>query len=300
MGLRARGVRLGEGTRVVLTGAGHGIGLAAARLLARRGAKLYLGDIDAEALEAAERELGAAVAGARVLDTADAAAMGAWAEEVHADGGAVDLLINDAGIGQAGGLLETSLESWHRTLDVNLHGIMHGCHHFGRAMAEAGQAEGRESRASSRSRSRQIVNMASIVAFFPVSHALGYTTSKAAVLSLSLSLRAELSVHGVGVTAICPSLIDTGIMGRGEMDEELRRAGLGDMLDRLFATRSLPPERVARAILRAAQRNPPIVPIAPEAHLADRLGRLAPLAARGLNLALAANNRRLLRKLRGS
>ncbi len=287
------GLRLNGGTRAALTGAGHGIGLATARELARRGVRLYLGDIDEEALRAAARELGDAVAGARVVDTGDAQAMGAWADEVHADGGPVDLLLNDAGIGQAGGLLETSLGSWERAMRTNLHGVFHGCHHFGRAMARAGQDEGR------RRRARQIVNMASIVSFFPVSHAIAYTTSKAAVLSLSLSLRAELSAHGVGVTAICPSLIDTGIMGRGEMDEDLRRAGLGDMLDRVFATRSLPPERVARAIVRAAQRNPAVVPVAPEAHLADRLGRLAPLAARGLNLALAANNRRLLRKLRG-
>ncbi len=129
-----------HGRTVLVTGAGSGIGRETALLAARRGADLAICDVDDAGLaevEASARALGRGVL-ARHVDVSDREQMREFADAVHADAGAVDLLVNNAGVGLAAGLLDTELEDWDWIVSINLMGVVHGCHFFVPKMVERG------------------------------------------------------------------------------------------------------------------------------------------------------------------
>ena len=262
------------GRLVLVTGAGSGIGRATAFAFAEAGARVIAVDRDAEtAARTAElsRLLGAPEAWAETVDVSDEQAMEKLADKVAAEYGVVDVLVNNAGIGLGGSFLDTTTEDWRKVLDVNLWGVIHGCRLFGRQMAERGQGG-------------HIVNTASAAAFQPSRALSAYGTSKAAVLMLSESLRAELAGRGIGVSAVCPGFVNTNITSTArfagvDADEEKRRR---KRATRLYGLRNYPPEKVADAILRAVVRNQAVVPVTPEARAAHALARWAPKALRAL------------------
>lgn len=262
------------GQLVLVTGAASGIGRATAFAFAEAGARIIAVDRDAEgAARTADmaRLIGAPQAWGEVVDVADEAAMEKLADKVDAAYGTVDVLVNNAGIGLSGSFLQTSSEDWRKVLDVNLWGVIHGCRIFGRRMAERGQGG-------------HIVNTASAAAFQPSRVLPAYSTSKAAVLMLSECLRAELAGQGIGVSAICPGLVNTNITATSRFtgvpaDEEKRRQAKAA---RMYGMRNYPPEKVADAVLRAVVRNQAVVPVTPEARGARLMSRFAPRALRAL------------------
>ncbi|MFG3495996.1 SDR family oxidoreductase [Streptomyces sp. NPDC047928] len=262
------------GRLVLVTGAGSGIGRATAFAFAEAGARVVAVDRDAEAVaRTAElaRLIGAPRTWAEVVDVSDEQAMEKLADRVRAECGVVDVLVNNAGIGMSGSFFDTTSDDWKKVLDVNLWGVIHGCRVFGRQMAERGQGG-------------HIVNTASAAAFQPSKALPAYSTSKAAVLMLSECLRAELAGQGIGVTAICPGIVNTNITATAHFagvsaDEEKRRQ---KRTARLYGLRNYPPEKVADAILRAVVENRAVVPVTPEARGAHLLARLAPGALRGI------------------
>ncbi|MFF9866592.1 SDR family oxidoreductase [Streptomyces sp. NPDC013953] len=262
------------GQLVLVTGAASGIGRATAFAFAEAGARVVAVDRDAEgAYRTAElaRLIGAPEAWGEVVDVGDEQAMEKLAEKVAAEYGIVDVLVNNAGIGMSGSFLETTSEDWKKVLDVNLWGVIHGCRVFGRRMADRGQGG-------------HIVNIASAAAFQPSRVLPAYSASKAAVLMLSECLRAELAGRGIGVTAICPGLVNTNITATAHFagasaEEERRRQR---KTARLYGLRNYPPEKVADAILRAVVRNEAVVPVTPEARGAYLLSRIAPRSLRAI------------------
>lgn len=258
---------------VVITGAGSGIGRATAIAFAEAGAELVLADIDREGV--AQTAEACAALGARVdvqqVDVADREAMEHFAAWVERERGAPDVVVNNAGIGVAGPFLATSASTWERLLGVNLWGVLHGCRLFGAQMVARGEGG-------------HIVNVASAAAFAPSVVLPAYATSKAAVKMLSECLRAELSSEGIGVSAICPGIIDTAIAGKTTFEgvdaaEQARRQRASAAF---YKRRAYGPERVAQAILRAVEHNAGVVPVSPEAHALALLGRLAPPLANAL------------------
>ncbi len=189
------------GQLVLVTGAASGIGRATAFAFAEAGARVVAVDRDADgAARTAEmaRLIGAPEAWGEAVDVSDEQAVEKLAAKVEDAYGVVDVLVNNAGIGLAGSFFETSSEEWGRVLDVNLWGVIHGCRHFGARMIARGQGG-------------HIVNTASAAAFQPSRALPAYSTSKAAVLMLSECLRAELAGQGIGVSAICPGIVNTNI-----------------------------------------------------------------------------------------
>ncbi|WP_282791212.1 SDR family oxidoreductase [Streptomyces sp. CC224B] len=263
-----------SGQLVLVTGAGSGIGRATAFAFAEAGARVVAVDRDAEgAARTAElsRLVGAPAAWAETVDVSDGQAMEKLAEKVATEYGVVDILVNNAGIGLSGAFLDTSAEDWKKVLDVNLWGVVHGCRLFGRQMAERGQGG-------------HIVNTASAAAFQPSRLLPAYSTSKAAVLMLSECLRAELAGRGIGVTAICPGLVNTNITATArftgvDAEEEMRRRKKSA---RWYGLRNYPPEKVADAVLRAVAQNRAVVPVTPEARVAHLLSRFTPRTLRAL------------------
>ncbi|MFF4424843.1 SDR family oxidoreductase [Streptomyces sp. NPDC001549] len=260
------------GQLVLVTGAASGIGRATAFAFAEAGARVVAVDRDAEgAARTADmaRLVGAAQAWAECVDVSDEQAMEKLAAKVAAEYGIVDVLVNNAGIGLSGAFLDTTAEDWKKVLDVNLWGVIHGCRIFGKQMAERGQGG-------------HIVNTASAAAYLPSRTLPAYSTSKAAVLMLSECLRAELASKSIGVSAICPGIVNTNITatsrfaGVDEAEEKRRQ----ERSSRLYGLRNFPPEKVADAILRAVVRNEAVVPVTPESKGALWMSRFAPRALR--------------------
>ena len=260
-------------TLVSVTGAGSGIGRETAFAFAREGAELVISDIDEATVKETAAEIAArgGVAHAYVLDVSDAEAVEAFAERVSAEHGVPDIVVNNAGIGQAGGFLDTPAEEFDRVLDINLGGVVNGCRSFGRRLVERGIGG-------------YIVNVASMAAYAPLQSLSAYCTSKAAAYMFSDCLRAELDAAGVGLSTICPGVINTNIISTtrfnapgGDSEQVDDRRG---QLGRLFALRHYGPDKVAKAILSSVKKQKPIRPVAPEAYAFYGLSRLAPQALR--------------------
>ena len=259
------------GKLVVITGAGSGIGRETALALAERGCELVLADLDLASADETARACKAAgsAAHAYLLDVSDTAEFATFAARVREAHGIPDIVVNNAGIGLAGGVLAATDEQVDRLLDVNLRGVVTGSREFGRQMVERGVGG-------------HIVNIASAAAFTP-SRSLGlYSASKAGVLLFSESLRAELAEHRIGVSAICPGLVDTNIVSStpiAGLDAETEQARR-DRLDRFYQRRGFTPDRVASEIVAAIEHNKAVVPVTVEAKVGYRIYRFAPWLSR--------------------
>ena len=267
----APGRRPFDGSLVVVTGAGSGIGRATSLAFAELGAEVVAADLD---LESAQRT--AELAGllgphghAFQVDVSDPVAMEDFAKSVLHGQGVPEVVVNNAGIGMAGSFLDHTAEDWQKVLDVNLWGVIHGSRLFAAQMVEQGQGG-------------HIVNTASAAAFTPSRTLPAYATSKAAVLMLSECLRAELAGKGIGVSAICPGIVNTNITKTSRFvglsaEEQARSQGRAA---RAYALRNFGPEGVAKQIVAAVRKDRAVVPVTPEARLSYLTSRISPSVMR--------------------
>lgn len=185
----------------VITGGAGGIGFALAEAMAARGAKLALADIDEAAL--ADRARALEARGAEVLrvrtDVTQRASVAALADAVWARFGAAHVVCNNAGIALAGPLLEATPEDWRLTMDINFWGVVHGIDAFAPRLVAQRQGG-------------HILNTASMAGLVGMQWLGIYCASKFAVVGLSESLRRELAPHDVGVSVLCPMIVETGIV----------------------------------------------------------------------------------------
>lgn len=258
---------------VVVTGAGSGIGRATAIKFARPGAHVVVSDIDLDAAEATAAMIrgdGRSASAAR-LDVTDPDAWAAFARDVFAEHGYTDVLVNNAGMLVGGPFLELSAADWDRQLSVNLMGAVHGCRVFGAQMVERGAGG-------------HIVNIASAAAFTPTPVMAPYSVSKAGVKMLTECLRLELGPKGIGVSAICPGVINTNIGDNAltvGVDDDLMAQGkritkqLQEFAEKLPLS-PLSPNLVARAAVRAVRFDLAVVPVRAEAWLGYFMLRIAP------------------------
>jgi NAD(P)-dependent dehydrogenase (short-subunit alcohol dehydrogenase family) len=266
-----------SGKTVLVTGAGSGIGRASAVAFGSRGADLVICDLDEAGLAQTKETLeamGRSVLSRRV-DVGSPHEMREFAAEVHGEVRAVDILMNNAGVGLAASFLDTPLEDWDWLLRVNLWGVIHGCHFFLPPMVSRGAGG-------------HVVNVASLASYMPSETLSAYTTSKYGVLGLSEALRVELHRHRIGVTAVCPGVINTALTTTSRMRGAAGAPGERERLTRLYQRRNYGPERVARNVLKAVQRNRAVAPISPESWIVYYLKRIAPGAVRALTRRLLA------------
>lgn len=261
-----------RGKTALVTGAGSGIGRATAFAFGRAGADLVVCDVNEIGLEetvAVLRARGRTVL-ARRVDVASREAMAAFAAEVHAQVPAVDLLVNNAGVALGGGFLDTTLEDWDWILGINLRGVIHGCHFFVPPMV-------------ARQRGGHVVNVSSAAGYVATAQLAAYATTKFAVLGLSEALRDELGQHGIGVTTICPGLINTPITASARMRGLTATPEMRAALVAFYQRRNYGPDRVAKNILKAIAKNRAVAPISPEAWVMYVLKRFLPGLVARLN-----------------
>lgn len=252
-----------EGSVVLITGGGSGIGRALAIEAARRGATVIVSDLDGEAARGVASECGDR-ARAHTLDVGDAAGFEALAGAVESQHGRIDFLFNNAGIGVAGEVYDLTVAHWDRIIRVNLGGVIHGISAVYPRMV--------------RRRSGHIVNTASLAGLGPAPLLTPYSATKHAVVGLSRSLRLEAEAHGVRVSVLCPSAIETPILD-SRNPADLPPVPTAPDVRRYLTRLSGPPhpvENMARVALDAVERNAPIIVIPARARLGWRLGRFAP------------------------
>jgi short-subunit dehydrogenase len=266
------GRRDARGKLALVTGAGAGIGQATAVELARQGARtVVIVDRDLAAAEKTAAAVRDAGAGAAVYqaDVSDDAAMNELAAQVNNEHGVVDILVNNAGIGMAGRFLETTPEHWDTILAVNLRGVLNGSRAFGTQMVDRGEGG-------------TIINVSSAAAFLPSKSMIAYSTTKAAVLAFSESLRADLADEGITVTAVCPGFVNTNIakstVYAGMTPDEQERAR--QKADASYRRRNYTPEATARAIVKAVKTGRPVLPIAAESRVGYAMRRISPSLVR--------------------
>jgi NAD(P)-dependent dehydrogenase (short-subunit alcohol dehydrogenase family) len=266
--MRRKGIRQLSGRVAVITGAASGIGRALAFGLWEKGCHLGLVDLDEEGLADLQLELSGSArhqaVTTHVANVGDRVRMRDLAREVVEAHGAVHLLINNAGIGYEAAFPQTSLDDWDRIVDVNLWGVIYGCHFFMPHLAKADRSH--------------IVNMSSLFGIVAMAGQTAYSTTKFAVRGFSESLAEELQATTVGLTVVHPGAVATNIMKRTRGDDP-------ELLQRLvhwYERHAMSPARVAAQIIRAVEKGTPRLLITPEAFFGDLLKRLMPVAGNTL------------------
>ncbi|WGX94499.1 SDR family oxidoreductase [Nocardioides sp. L-11A] len=254
------------GKQVLVTGAASGIGRAVAEQAADRGAVLHLTDVQPERLAevaTAIRARGGRVGTAEVADVADHEQVRRLAAHVTERAGAMDVVLNVAGIAIWGTVRSLEPEHWQRLVDVNLMGPIHVIEEFVPPMIDAG-------------RGGQLVNVSSAAGIIAMPWHAAYSATKFGLRGVSEVLRYDLRKHRIGVSLVCPGGVDTGLV------ETIRIAGIDQQSKAFvrarghFQKRAVSPEQAAAAIWKGALRNRYWVYTSPDIRLVHWLQRYFP------------------------
>jgi short-subunit dehydrogenase len=259
-----------KGKVVAVTGAGSGIGRALAHDLVARGAHVALSDKDEQSLSQTAQSLGNGTSRVttRVVDVSDRLAVEAYARAVVDEHGAVDIIINNAGVAARGSIEDIPYDEFRMIVEVNLWGVIHGTRAFLPFLRE--RPEG------------HIVNISSIVAMVPVAFNGPYQIAKSAVYALNETLMEELIGSNVRITSVHPSGVRTNFV-RNAL--HVTDADVARHKRRVIRT----PESAAKVILDAVEKNRKVCLVGWDAHVMSLVKRLAP----GFTIWLAGNLSRL-------
>jgi NAD(P)-dependent dehydrogenase (short-subunit alcohol dehydrogenase family) len=204
--------------RIMITGAGSGLGREIALRWAREGWQLALGDINPDGLEetlALVREAGGDGFTQR-CDVRDYSQLTAFAQACEARLGGIDVVVNNAGVASGGFFSDLSLEDWDWQLSINLMGVIKGCKAF---LPLLERSQGR------------IINIASLAALMQAPAMSNYNVAKAGVVALSESLLVELQPQGIDVHVVCPSFFQTNLLDSFRGPDPAMKTQVGKLLD---------------------------------------------------------------------
>jgi NAD(P)-dependent dehydrogenase (short-subunit alcohol dehydrogenase family) len=241
-------IRTFDGATAIVTGGASGIGRALSEQLAKRGCEVVLADLQFELAEEVASRIRASGGKAEALkvDVTDFPAMEGLVKATLSRTGRLDYIFNNAGIGIGGTVSLYSIEDWNYTVDINLRGVINGTQAAYKVMLSQGFGH--------------IVNTASMAGLVPGPGNVAYTTTKHAVVGLSISLRAEAAQTGIRVSVVCPGVIRTPILeggGKyGKMLVEVPPEKLRDAWERL---KPMSPEIFAQKVLNAVAKNKAII-----------------------------------------
>jgi NAD(P)-dependent dehydrogenase (short-subunit alcohol dehydrogenase family) len=244
----------------IVTGGASGLGRAFCIELGRRGWHVAVCDVNHQGSQETLRLVREAGGDGQVehLDVSQADAWLVLRDRLKASWPALDLLINNAGVGVAGEVGQLPLEDWHWIININLYGAIYGCHALVGWMKENPGAH--------------IVNIASMAAIVSAPGMAPYNITKAGMVSFSETLFGELKPYKVGVTAVCPAFVPTNILANGRFNTDQQR----ETAQKLMAQSRATPEQVAKRVIRAVERNELYVFVPTVASIFWRLKRLMP------------------------
>ena len=247
------------GKRAFITGAASGLGKAFCMELAKDGWTLGIADINAKELAVTATDI-TSLGGKPLsftLDVADKEQYRQVAEAFLQQAGGIDLLFNNAGVGDGGGFEEYGLENYEWMVGINQMSVVYGCHYFIPAMKKQG--------------SGHILNTASAAAISCAPTMGGYNMTKAAVLAISETLYGELMDHGISVSCILPTYFRTNVIQYARGGETVKKA------TQVFIDRSgLEADEVAQEILTRAGKKELYIILPKDARKMWVLKRVAP------------------------
>ncbi|SDX50720.1 SDR family NAD(P)-dependent oxidoreductase [Marinobacter mobilis] len=254
----------------VVTGAGSGIGRALAHLLAARGCRLALSDVNEAGLKEAAASCGASEVRTYLLDVSDRDAIYAHADEVAKDFGQVNLIINNAGVALSASVREMTDEDFKWIMDIDFWGVAHGTRAFLPHLIASGDGH--------------VVNVSSVFGLIGVPKQSAYNAAKFAVRGFTEALRQEMQLEGqpVAVSCVHPGGIRTNIANAARMGVSENADAQRKGFDKLAMTT---PEKAAETIIRGILRDESRILVGPDAWGIDALNRLLgaayqPLVAR--------------------
>ena len=203
--------------RCVVTGGASGLGRALCVALGKRGGRVLVADLNLDEAAVTAEQVRAAGGKAEVTpcDVSKLDDVAGLLDRMDALFGGVDLVANNAGVAGAGPVGEVSLEDWQWIVNVNLWGVIYGCHVFAPRLKAQG--------------SGHILNVASAAGLMSPPEFAPYNVTKAGVVALSQTIALELAPHGVGVTVVCPTFFRTNIIKGGRFERgqpEVTKAAL--------------------------------------------------------------------------
>ncbi|MFE3293195.1 SDR family oxidoreductase [Rhodococcus sp. NPDC059234] len=234
-----------RGKKCLITGAGSGIGRATALAVAAEGGELFLTDINAAGLAETVDMVGRAggtVVESRVLDVSDYDAVTAWARDVDAAHGSLDVVMNVAGISAWGTVENLEHRHWKSMVDVNLMGPIHVIENFVPPMVRAG-------------RGGHLVNVSSAAGLLALPWHAAYSASKFGLRGVSEVLRFDLKRHGIGVSLVVPGGVKTPLVGTVQIAGVDRDDPRVQKMVHRFEKRAVTPEKVADCIVRGIKRD---------------------------------------------
>ena len=248
------------GKRIFITGGASGLGRALAERYARAGWRVCIGDLDVErcADALAAIRVHSPHSQALACDVTNEADLQAAADWLQREWGGVDVVVNNAGVAQMGGIAETTLDDWRWAVDINLLGVVRGCKVFAPLLRTQGGG--------------QLVNIASMAGLVHMPNAAAYNATKAAVVALSETLQLELEPDGIRVSVVCPAFFRT------DLARNMRAANpqLEGMTKRLVERARIGADEIAERIFAGIERGDPHILTHPEARRFWRLKRMLP------------------------
>ncbi|HYQ69755.1 SDR family NAD(P)-dependent oxidoreductase [Actinophytocola sp.] len=220
--------------RVLVTGSASGLGRAIAARFQRAGARVLVSDVDIEAAEVAAKELGTHAVRLDVTSDDDWATARDWCER---EWGGLDVLVNNAGVGAGGRFEKIGMADWNWIWEINVAGVVRGCRTFTPDFKARG--------------SGHLVNVASLAAIMNLPAMSSYNVTKAAVLSLSDTLRLELAPYGVHTTVVCPGFVRTNLEARLRSPDP----AIAKLMHRLMLSSKVTADDVAAQVFDAVARK---------------------------------------------
>ena len=228
---------------ILITGAGSGFGAALARRYASEGWNVAVSDIDEERARQTYFKL-KELDGDNFCMQLDITSDEHWQQAhdmVLQRWGGLQILVNNAGVAAAGNVEDTSMDDWQWVLDIDLMGVVRGCHQFAGLMKQQ--------------KSGHIVNISSFAGLAGLPFIAAYGVAKAGVVALSEALRAEVHPYGVGVTVACPAFVKTGLLDSFRSPHADKHDDALDKVGNWMATSGVSAEQVAEEITKAVRDN---------------------------------------------